>query len=101
MGLAAYGYDWAGGNATPIKARHAPQLAVQNGVSPSWNVAQAEDAFRYTQDGRRHTVWYEGARATYDRAQLTKAAGFAGIDLWAAGDEEAAVWPMLRALYPP
>ncbi len=99
LGLPAYGYDWSGGNATPITSRQAPQLAVQNGVSPSWNAAQAEDTFHYTADGRRHTIWYEGATATYDRARLTKAAGFAGIDLWAAGDEDPAVWSMLGALY--
>jgi spore germination protein len=99
LALPAYGYDWSGEDATAITSRHAPQLAVQNGVSPSWNAAQAEDTFRYTADGRRHTVWYEDSTAAYDRARLAKAAGFAGIALWAAGDEDPAVWPMLRALY--
>jgi spore germination protein len=99
LALPAYGYDWSGDNATAITSRQAPQLAIQNGVSPEWNGAQAEDTFSYTADGRRHTVWYEGAMAAYDRARLAKAAGFAGIDLWAAGGEEPAVWPMLRALY--
>jgi spore germination protein len=99
LALPAYGYDWSGEKTTSITSRQAPQLAVQNGVSPSWNAAQAEDTFGYISDGRRHTVWYEGAMATYDRARLAKAAGFAGIDLWAAGGEDPAVWPMLRALY--
>jgi spore germination protein YaaH len=99
LALPAYGYDWSDGSATAITSRQAPQLAVQNGVSPSWDPAQAEDTFRYTADGRRHTVWYEGATAAYDRARLAKAAGFAGIDLWAAGGEDPAVWPILRALY--
>jgi spore germination protein YaaH len=99
LGLPAYGYDWSGREATSITSREAPQLAGEHGTSPRWDAAQAEDTFHYTGDGRRHTVWYEGARAEYDRARLAKEAGFAGVDLWAAGGEEAAVWPMLRALY--
>jgi spore germination protein len=99
LAFPAYGYDWSGSNATAITSRQAPQLAAQNGVSPRWNTAQAEETFHYSADGSRHTVWYEGAVATYDRARLAKAAGFAGIDLWAAGGEDPGVWPMLRALY--
>ncbi len=99
LALPAYGYDWSGPDATAITSRQAPQLAAQHGVSPTWSATQAEDAFDYTLDGRRHTVWYEDATAEYYRALLAKAAGFAGIDLWAAGGEDPAVWPMLRALY--
>ncbi|MGO8904183.1 MAG: glycosyl hydrolase family 18 protein [Solirubrobacteraceae bacterium] len=99
LALAAYGYDWAGADATPITSRQALRLAAQNGVSPRWNAAQAEDTFRYAEDGREHTVWYEGATASYERARLAKAAGFAGVDLWAAGDESPSLWPMLRSLY--
>jgi spore germination protein len=99
LALPAYGYDWAGDEATSMTSREAPQLANENGVSPRWDAAQAEETFRYTAAGRRHTVWYEGARAEYVRARLAKEAGFAGIDLWAAGGEQPAVWPMLRALY--
>jgi spore germination protein len=99
LGLPAYGYDWAGREATSVTSRQAPQLASEHGTSPRWDVAQAEDTFHYTAADGRHTVWYEGARAEYDRARLAKETGFAGIDLWAAGGEEPAVWPMLRALY--
>jgi spore germination protein len=99
LALPAYGYDWSGGKATVITSRQAPQLAVTHGVSPSWDPVQAEDTFRYTAAGRRHIVWYEGAIAAHDRGRLAKAAGLAGIDLWAAGGEDPAVWPLLRALY--
>jgi spore germination protein YaaH len=99
LALPAYGYDWSGVGATSITARQAPQLAAENGVSPRWDTVQAEETFDYTAAGRPHTVWYEAAPATYLRARLAKAAGFAGIDLWAAGGEDPAVWSMLRALY--
>jgi spore germination protein len=99
LALPAYGYDWSGHSATAITSRQARQLAIQSGMSPGWSATQAEDTFDYTADGRRHVVWYEGATADYDRARLAKAARFAGIDLWAAGGEDPAVWPMLLALY--
>jgi len=99
LALPAYGYDWSAGGTTSLTSRRAPVLAAQNRVSPSWNPVQAEDTFNYTADGRRHTVWYEAATATLERARLATAAGFAGIDLWAAGGEDPAVWPMLRALF--
>jgi spore germination protein YaaH len=99
LALPAYGYDWSGGEAAAITSRLAPGLASAHGASPSWDAEQGEDAFHYTAEGRRHTVWYEGARAESKRALLAKHAGFAGIDLWAAGGEERATWPRLRALY--
>jgi spore germination protein YaaH len=99
LGLPAYGYDWTGSEGTSVTSRQAPQLASEHGTSPRWDAAQAEDTFHYTAGGRRHTVWYEGARAEYARARLAQEAGFAGIDFWAAGGEQQAVWPMLRALY--
>ena len=99
LGLPAYGYDWSGASATSLTAREAQQLAAQHGMSPSWNTEQAEATFHYTAEGRRHTVWYEEARATYARARLAQTAGFAGIALWAAGGEDPAARPALRGLY--
>lgn len=99
LALPAYGYDWSGAAATPITSRQAPRLATRHGVSPTWSAAQREDTFGYAVAGGRHTVWYEGAAAEYDRARLARAAGFAGIALWAAGGEEPAIWPLLRSLY--
>jgi len=99
LGLAAYGYDWQGDPASSIPSNEAPQLAAQHGVSPRWSAPAAENTFAYTEEGRRHVVWYESARADGARARLAEAAGFAGIALWAAGDEEPSLWPRLRALY--
>jgi spore germination protein YaaH len=99
LALPAYGYDWTGREAASVTSRQARPLAGEHGASPRWDATQAENTFQYTVGGHRHTVWYEGARAEYDRARLAKEAGFAGIDLWAAGGEEPGLWPMLRALY--
>ena len=99
LALPAYGYDWSAGGATSITSREAAQLAAQNDVSPSWDPVRGEETFRYSAGGHQHTVWYEDGTAEYDRARLARAAGFAGVDLWAAGGEDPGVWPLLRALY--
>jgi len=99
LALPAYGYDWSRGQATSITSRQAAQLALEVGAPPSWSAAQAEETFRYGSRRRRHVVWYENGAAEYDRARLAKAAGFAGVDLWYAGGEDPAVWPLLRGLY--
>ncbi len=98
LALPGYGYDWTGLDTPSITAREAPQLAAEHRVRPSWDADQAEETFRYMQSGRPQVVWYESARAGYDRATLAAAAGFAGIAIWAAGDEDPRLWPMLRSL---
>jgi spore germination protein YaaH len=99
LGLAAYGYDFAPSATTSMTAQAAAQLAAQNGVTPGWDAAQEEATYRYGSRRHRHTVWYEDARAEYARARLAAATGFAGVDLWAAGGEDPAVWPLLRGLF--
>jgi spore germination protein YaaH len=99
LGMPAYGYDWGGGGATSLTARAAAQLAATEHVHPTWDRTQAEETFRYRVGRQTHTVWYEDATAEYNRARLALLAGFAGVDLWAAGGEDPAVWPMLRRLY--
>jgi spore germination protein YaaH len=99
LGLAAYGYDWSSpGNGTSLPARQAAQLAAQVGAHVRWSPTQGEDSFTYTQRGSRHTVWFENAAADGDRAAIAAADGFAGVAIWAAGDEQPGVWPLLRGL---
>ena len=61
-------------------------------------MAGAEESFSYGRGRRRHTVFYENARAGYARARLAARTGFAGVAVWAAGDEDPALWPALGSL---
>jgi len=99
LGLGAYGYDWSSpGAGTSLTARQAAQLAAQVGARVRWSPLQGEDYFTYTQGGSRHTVWFENATADSDRAAVAAADGFAGVAIWAAGDEDPRLWPLLRGL---
>jgi spore germination protein YaaH len=99
LGVPAYGYDWYGStSATAVYASQAAVLATRMHARIRWSAAEGEDTFTYRQDHHAHTVWFENATADYERAALAKAAGFAGIAIWAAGYEQPALWPLLSRL---
>jgi spore germination protein YaaH len=99
LGVPAYGYDWpARQGATALTAEQAPQLAAAVHAHLRWSAVAAEETFTYHRAGRPHTVWYENATADYDRASLAAVDGLAGVAIWAAGDEDPAVWAQLRRL---
>jgi spore germination protein YaaH len=97
LGVPAYGYNWDGIDAPAVEAVDAAALAGQMHAHTRWDGREAEETFSYTQGGRRHTVWFENARATQQRARLAAAAGFSGIAIWAAGYEQASLWAGLRS----
>jgi spore germination protein YaaH len=99
LALAAYGYDFAPGATTSITTEQAEELAAQTGARPKWNSSPGEESFTYGTRRHRHRVWYENAESEYDRASLAKADGFAGVDLWYAGGEDPALWPLLGGLF--
>lgn len=98
LGVPAYGYDWSAGSGTTLTAPQAEQLARSVRAHVRWNAAQAESMFRYRAGGVEHTVWFENATADADRAALAARDGMAGIAIWAAGDEDPALWPRLARL---
>ncbi|MGO9793342.1 MAG: glycosyl hydrolase family 18 protein [Solirubrobacteraceae bacterium] len=98
LGIPAYGYDWANGGASAVPARAGVAVAGSHGVTPHWNAAQAEEEFSYRVGLTRHTVWYDDARADYLRAWLAASDRLGGVAIWAAGDEQPSVWPLLRTL---
>src|SRR3712207_864377 len=70
LGLATYGYDWAGGTGTTLQATNAVELAGRVGATPEWDAQSAAWTFSYEQDGQQHTVWYEDARSLAAKQQL-------------------------------
>jgi spore germination protein YaaH len=94
LGLAGYGYLWGRGAVRSFPAAQAPSVAAAEHARVRWSPAAAEETF----SGDRHVGWFEDARADTIRAQLAAAAGFAGVALWAAGDETQALWSDLAAL---
>ena len=92
LGLAAYGYTWGPGGDATFPAVDAAALAASHGVQPAWSAAEQEETFSYGGPRHRTVAWYEDARADLVRERLAAADGFAGVALWAAGDETPALW---------
>lgn len=97
LGVPAYGYDWYSPTAaTTVFPSSVASLARSVHAQIHWSAAEGESTFSYRVAGDRHTVWYEGSRSDVERAGLARAAGFAGIAIWAAGYQAANLWSQLR-----
>jgi spore germination protein YaaH len=96
LGVPLYGRDWSRGTAATITATAARRLAARHGARVVFDPVQRAPRFRYTAGGVTHTVWFSDPRSVRERAELASRLGFAGLALWAAGQEEAATWPALR-----
>jgi len=115
LGIAAFGYIWNPatiGSSTPgsqasdeqptaentFTAAEAGSLAAAHHTTPEWSAGAAEERISFGPSGRPTTAWYEDARAELMRARLAFSAGFAGVVLWAAGDETPSFWTGMTTL---
>jgi spore germination protein len=97
LGIPLYGRDWAGRGATSLRSAAAVSLARREGVRPRFDPRRRESTYRYRAGGRRHTVWFSGARAVGSRVALARRQGLAGVAFWAPGMEARRTWAAVRA----
>jgi len=94
MGLPWYGYDWSGsGSGTGVTYASATQTALNNGATITHD-ADGEATFTYG----THVVYFNDATSYAAQINLlkTKHAGIGGFAHWAAGNEDPAVWNLIR-----
>lgn len=98
LGMAAYGYDWAGVGGTPVTLTHgaAVSLAERQGVPIVFDGEAGEPTFSYIRDGVRHIVWFENARSFAIKLDLARETNVAGIAVWRLGQEDPAVWTLIQ-----
>jgi spore germination protein YaaH len=91
LGIANYGYDWAGSSTTaatvPLKVMHAHQYGTYTWVS---QYAEGKDTF--TQGGVTHTIWFVPDRGAVARINLAKQYHLGGVAFWRIGYEDAKWW---------
>lgn len=97
LGLATYGYDWGAGSGASIGAADAVRLAHQEGSPLHWDDRAAAAWFSYDRGARRHTVWYEDARALARKQQVAIDHGLRGVAIWRLGGEDPQIWPRVAA----
>ncbi|MCR4398339.1 MAG: glycosyl hydrolase family 18 protein [Firmicutes bacterium] len=98
LGMAAYGYDWAGEAGLPTTLTHSGALALaeRRGAVITFDREAGEPTFMYTEDGVEHTVWFEDARSMGLKLELARARDLPGIAVWRLGQEDPEVWRLIR-----
>ncbi|HEV7919910.1 MAG TPA: glycosyl hydrolase family 18 protein, partial [Thermoanaerobaculia bacterium] len=94
IALPWYGYDWLGTDATDVSYSGAKTLATTAGVQINHD-ANGEATFVYN----RRTVYFIDAAAYQAKLNLlkTKHGTIGGVAHWAAGQEDPAVWTILKS----
>ncbi|HET9441174.1 MAG TPA: glycosyl hydrolase family 18 protein [Longimicrobiales bacterium] len=82
----ARGLSWTG----------ADKLLREVGVRPEWDVTQGSNRAHWERSGQLEYVWIEDARALEPKLALQRRYGLRGISVWRIGQEEPAVWGLLK-----
>jgi spore germination protein len=99
VGLAGYGYNWASTGSTELNDYQALALASRYGSQWIGGNVQ-EPRVTYSVGGVRHIVWFEDGQSEAAKAKWVSQYHLGGIALWDLGEENAGVWPMLKAVLP-
>jgi spore germination protein YaaH len=97
IGLPWYGYDWpSSGAAATVSYASAMQRAQTNNATITHDSASGEATFTY--NGR--TVYFQDAQAYAAKLDMlkTKHGGIGGIAHWVAGNEDPAIWSVIRGV---
>ncbi len=99
LGLATYGYDWAGdGSGAAVQWADVQAIAERHGAAPQWDTPTSSPWLRYADEqGREHTIWYEDARSLGGKLDLARRYDVRSVVLWRLGGEDPAIWSALRA----
>lgn len=100
LGLPAYGYDWPLHGARPGEAvtfaetseRYNDALSRDPATEVRWHGEHGAPYLDY--DGRR--IWFENAHSLHFKLELAREYGLRGVAIWRLGQEDPAVWSLLR-----
>ena len=97
LGIAAYGYDWSAQGVQSLEFDAIMDLAQRYGKTVQWDDTAKSPHFSYTAtDGTAHTVWFENSESLKHKLALITKYDIAGAAMWKLGEEDPAVWPVLR-----
>lgn len=100
LGMPLYGYDWnitTHDIAKAVTYAQALERSKRSGATRTIDLASQSEIVRYADpNGDQHEVWFESS-ATFDaKFSLVRQAGVAGFGLWRIGQEDGAVWDVLK-----
>jgi spore germination protein len=98
LGVAAYGYNWSAGSpAKVVMEKSMNQLAINHGVTLTWDEQKKESHFTYFENGVEHTVWGENPAGLDFKMQLAVHNHLKGIAIWRLGYTDDAFWDVISA----
>jgi spore germination protein len=86
------GYSWSRG-----LTWNAAQQQLQQAARPAtWDAADGASWVRWESGGAAEHMWIEDAQSLGPKLELQQRFGLRGISVWRIGQEDPAVWPVLR-----
>lgn len=86
------GYSWARG----LGWTEARGLLRRFGAVERWDARQGAEEAYWERQGTREYAWIEDARALQPKLDVERRFHLRGISVWRIGQEDPAVWPVLR-----
>ncbi len=105
MGMPNYGYDWTLPFAEGSAARSLGNVAAVNqagrvGARIMYEeTSQAPFYNYYSQDGKRHEVWFDDARSIRARLSLVSDYNLGGVSYWTINSFFPQNWIVLESMY--
>ncbi|MCX7779325.1 MAG: glycosyl hydrolase family 18 protein [Negativicutes bacterium] len=97
LGIAAYGYDWAGEKVESVEHKQISALIQQYKPAVRWYEPSKSPYFTYKgTDGLNHQVWFENARSISYKLDLANKYDIAGVAMWRLGGEDVGYWRTIR-----
>lgn len=87
------GYTWADG----LGWAGARDLLRRVSATARWDATQGAERAEWESDGTFEYAWVEDAKALEPKLDLQRRFGLRGISVWRIGQEDPAVWPVLKA----
>src|SRR5262249_28749780 len=101
LGVPLFGYDWVGGQGTPVSWLQAFRLSKQYRAHVNFDGVSQSPWFEYTDSaGRKHVVWFENGPSTKVKFEAAENVGIGGVYLWIFGLEDTSIWTALRQSVP-
>ena len=105
MGIPNYGYDWTlpfvqGSSAESLTNPGAVERAAEVGAHILFDETAQSPHFDYfSQDGKKHTVWFEDARSIRAKLELAHRYGLGGVSYWTVNSFFSQNWLVLSSLF--
>ena len=96
LGLAGYGYDWAGNKGVSIGWADLQERIAKKGLKMTRDPETAELRGRYKDAGVEREVWFCDAGSYKPKFAIIKKYKLAGLAMWRFGTEDPAFWDEVK-----